>query len=141
MTTAVRVEKRIAQRLANALQPGSPNEVSAASVREWALEYLAWYCEMLTQCPQSIGDTHWDLMIQDGRWEDALFAVLIFRPDGIEFFCGTGEALAIREFAESSNQMKRLLEKMQKRFLVPDESLHLKLKEAEAWLGRGGWCG
>ncbi len=83
--------------------------------------------------------------MNDARLEDAMFVVLVFRERDVEFFCGTGNAFEIRSFdvviAETPDDFESLHELMQERFSVPDESLHLKRKEAEAWLGRGGWCG
>lgn len=143
MTTAERVEKRIAQRLVNAHQPGSPNEISAAEVREWTIECLRDHDQELLELPEETGQLHWNLWMVDNGTEDALFVVLVFRPSGIEFFCGTGGAFEIRRFAGSEfpDDFELLSAEMRKRFTVPEESLHLSREEAEAWLERGGWCG
>ncbi len=119
--------------------PGSPNRISARELKEWAVEYLRDYDEELTQCPELAGQSHWNLWMMDARYEDALFAVLIFRPGGVEFFCGTGNGFEVRGFAEShmSDHPDGVLAEMSERFSIPEGSIRLDRRAAEEWLGRG----
>jgi hypothetical protein len=124
----------IASRLDETPAPDSPNRISERELREWAVKYLGEYDEELRRFPDLVGQAHWDLWMVDARHEDALFAVLIFRNDGVEFFCGTGNAYDVREFAESQNP-EELLGMMSASFSIPGESVRLSRSEAEQWLG------
>jgi len=132
-------ETEVARRLATTLRPGSPNEVAAADLRQWAVEYLTEDDGELSRSPELAGKPHWNLWMMDARSEDALFAVLVFRPGGVEFFCGTGDAFAIKRFAESDfpDDVEQLPAEMARLFAVSEGSLHLSREEGEAWLGRG----
>ena len=74
----------------------------------------------------------------DARHEDALFAVLVFRPEGAEFFCGTGDAFAVQRFAERDfpDDAGEVAVEMVRLFRVPEGSLLLDREAAVAWLGR-----
>jgi hypothetical protein len=129
----------VTRRLTATLPPGSPNEITAAELRAWAVEYLRDYDAELSRFPELVGNPHWNLWMMDVRLEDAMFAALVFRPGGVEFFCGTGEAFAIKQFADSDfpDDVEQLRAEMVRRFVVPESSLLLGREEAEAWLGRG----
>jgi hypothetical protein len=93
----------------------------------------------LNRFPELAGQPHWNLWVMDARAQDALFAVLVFRPGGVEFLCGTGEAFAIRRFAEKDfpEDVGRLPAAMAVLFAIPEGSLHMGREKAEGWLGRG----
>ena len=139
MGRAEQTEAEIARRLSAALRPGSPNRISAGELREWVVEYLQDFDAEAARFPEEAGKPHWNLWMMDGRLEDALFAAFVFRPGGVEFFCGTGEAFAIKRFAESDfpEDVEELPAEMARLFTVPEGSLRLSREEAEAWLGRG----
>jgi hypothetical protein len=133
------IEAEVARRLAAILRPGSPNEIAVVDLRQWAVEYLKTYNEELSRFPKLASKPHWELWMMDARSEDALFAVLIFRPGGMEFLCGTGDGFAVKRFAESdfADDVDQLPAEMSRLFAVPDGILHLSRGEAETWLGRG----
>jgi len=89
--------------------------------------------------PHRAEKVHWNLWMMDARLEDALFATLIFRPTGIEFLCGIGDAFEIKRFAESDfpDDVEQLVGEMTRLFSVPTSSVLLSRGDAEAWLGRG----
>jgi hypothetical protein len=133
------VAAEIARRLAAARLPGSPNEFSAAEIHELAVQYLGYHDEEVQEHCTLTGQPHWNLWMADGEWEGALFAVLVFRPGGIEFLCGTGHARAIKTFAESDfpDDVEQVPAELARLFAVPAGSLRLSHKAAEGWLGRG----
>jgi hypothetical protein len=132
-------EAEVGRRLAAAHRPGSKNEITAVELCQWAVDYLAEYDTELRRFPELAGQPHWNLWMNDAQFQDALFAVLVFRPGRLEFLCGTGDAYAIRRFAENDrpDEVERLPAEMARLFAVPESSLHLGREEAEAWLGRG----
>jgi len=77
--------------------------------------------------------------MMDARYQDALFAVLIFRPDGMEFFCGTGNAYEVKSFAESDfpDNPDEVSGMMAAKFSIPEGSVSFHRRAAERWLGRG----
>ena len=129
----------IACRLEATPAPGSPNRVDVDTLRGWALEYLQFNGEELARFPELTGQTHRNLWMRDARLDDALFVVLIFRAEGVEFFCGTGEACAIKTFAEndSPDDPDDVLAMMTTQFSIPEGSIQLPRKTAEKWLGCG----
>jgi hypothetical protein len=133
------VEAEIGRRLDAALTTDSPNRITAAELREWTLEYLRERDEDVAEFPEEAGKAHWDLWMMDARLEDALFAALVFRPDGVEFFCGTGDSFKVRHFCghDFPEEPGDLFEAMRQQFAIPEDSLHLGRKTAEEWLGRG----
>jgi hypothetical protein len=132
------VDAEIAGRLDTTPEPGSPNRIRVEKLREWAVEYLASTDEELAQFPELAGRPHWNLWMMDARYEDALFAVLIFRADGMEFFCGTGNAYKVKRFAERDfpDNPDEMLGMMKTIFSIPRGSIRLDRKAAEKWLGR-----
>jgi hypothetical protein len=132
------VDTEIARRLTTTPAPGSPNRIRAEELKEWAVEYLACNDEELSRFPELAGQPHWNLWMMDARYQDALFAVLIFRADGVEFFCGTGNAYEVKRFAESDfpDNPDEVLGMMTARFSIPAGSVRLNRKAAEKWLGR-----
>jgi hypothetical protein len=107
-------------------------------MKDWAVEYLRDYVDELARFPALAGQPHWNLWMMDARYEDALFAVLIFWAEEIEFFCGTGNGFQVRGFAESSMAAdpNYVLAEMAARFYIPGGSCHLDRQAAEKWLGR-----
>jgi hypothetical protein len=133
------IEAEITRRLAAAITPDSPNRITGAQLREWAVEYLREIDEDMARFPDYAGEPHWNLWMMDARYEDALFVVLIFRPEALEFFCGTGNAFDVRSYSDhfAGNEAEGLFEAMQERFHVPEGLLRLDRKAAAIWLGRG----
>jgi hypothetical protein len=129
----------IDRRLAATRVPGSPNEFTAAEVRDLALEYLGFHDDEVRQFPEIAGQQHWNLWMADAQFEDALFVVLVFYPKGVEFLCGIGDAFAIKRFAERdfSDEVEKVPAEMARLFTVPTGSLHLSCAVAAGWLGRG----
>jgi hypothetical protein len=132
-------EAEIARRLGATLAPGSPNEITASQLQEWAIEYLREHDQEVATYPDCVGEPHWNLWMMDARFEDALFAVLVFEPGGVAFVCGTGDALAIKRFAESDfpDAIEQLPAELSRLFAAPAGVLHLDRDAAEDWLGRG----
>jgi hypothetical protein len=132
------VEAEIDRRLDATPAIESPNRITAAELREWALEYLEEHDQEIARFPEEASQAHWDLWMMDARLEDALFAMLIFRPEGVEFFCGTGDSFKVRQFCghEFPDDLDDVFEAMCQRFTMLSGSLHLDGKTAEAWLGR-----
>jgi hypothetical protein len=133
----VSVAAEIDRRLAAARAAGSPNALTAAEVRDLALELLAVYDEAVPDYP---AQPYWNLWLADARPEDALFAVLLFHPDdGVDFVCGTGPAEEIKRFAagERSNDLAWVSAELSRRFTVPGGKLRLSSEVAEEWLDRG----
>ena len=137
-TRSEQTEEQIAHRLAVSLGSSSPNEISMVQLRQWAVEYLDEYDAEVARFPALAGQPHWNLWMMDVRSEDAMFAAVVFRPAEIEFLCGTGEADAIRDFAETNfpTEAEQVPAALSQRFAVPAGSLHLSRETAEAWLGR-----
>jgi hypothetical protein len=133
------VGAQIGLRLDTAPIPGSPNRISAQQLREWAGEYLRDHDEELAGFQELAGQPHWNLWMMDARYQDALFAVLIFRDDGMEFFCGTGNAYEVKQFAERGfpDNSDDVLGMKTARFSIPGGSVRIDRPVAEEWLGRG----
>jgi hypothetical protein len=129
----------IAKRLDTTPVPGSPNRICAEQLKECAVEYLRYYDDELARFPALNGQPHWNLWMRDARYEDALFVVLIFRAEQLEFFCGTGNGFQVRGFAESqiAADPNKVLAAMAARFSIPEGSSHFDCQAAEKWLGRG----
>ena len=131
-------EAEIARKLDTAPPPGSPNRITAQELKGWALEYLEDRDEVIAAEPEETGRPHWDLLMSDDRLEDALFAVLVFGTDDVEFFCGTGISSRVRHFChqEAPDQPDGMFNAMRRRFTVSETSLRLDWPRAEGWLGR-----
>jgi hypothetical protein len=143
MTPAQQTGAEIARRLAALTRPDSANAIAAQELRGWVAGYLRRHDDELARSPDEAGRPHWDLWMKDFLPGDAVFAAFVFRPGGVEFFCGTGDWYAIKRFAESEfpDDPERVPAEMRRRFAVPEASLHLGREAAAEWLGRGGWCG
>src|SRR5262245_2349483 len=87
---AAAIEAEIDRRVAKTIAPDSPNRITGREVRDWAREYLVSVDEELQTNPEVADLPHWNLWMNDGRYQDALFVVLLFRSDCIEYFCGIG---------------------------------------------------
>jgi hypothetical protein len=135
---SAQTEAAIDRRIAATLPTGSPNAMTVAELRELAVEYLQDHDQEVAENFSIAGEPHWDLWMMDARLEDALFIVLVFHPHGVEFFCGTGDAFAIKRFAGSEfpDDPGALFTEMSRRFAVPQGRLCLDRAAAEAWLGR-----
>ena len=129
----------IERRLAATRAPGSPNGFTASEVRDFAAEYLADHDQEVADTPHLEGEPHWNLWMADAEIESALFAVLLFRPGGVEFVRGTGDAFAIKRFAESDfpDDTEQVPADLARRFAVPAGGVRFGREVAEEWLGRG----
>ncbi len=143
MDCAEHAEDEIARRLAVLLPPGSVNTISAGEVREWVIGYLGRYDAELARFPGEVGQTHWNFWMKDFEPSDAAFAAVVFRPTGLEFFCGTGDRYAIKRFGEIEfpYDPEEFHAEMRQQFAVPEGSVLVGAEGAAAWLGRSGWCG
>jgi hypothetical protein len=132
------LDAEIGRRLAAAAAPGSPNAMSAGELRELAVEYLAEKDAERAAIPHIAGLPHWNLWAADARLEDALFAVLVFWPDRLEFICGTGDGMELRGWdSDEPANPEGLVGELRAAFRVPQAPLVADRRAAEAWLGRG----
>lgn len=129
----------IADRIAATRVPGSPNNFTVPELRELVVEYLGRHDEELGEQCFLKYQPHWNLWMSDGRLEDALFVVLVFRSDSMEFVCGTGPAFDIRHFAESDfpDDPEQVVVQLSRRFRVPMGAVRFPHAAAVPWLGRG----
>ena len=132
------IEGEIERRLEATVPIDSPNRIMFQDLRNDALEYLAHHDEDVAQHPWVAGLPHWDLWYLDARYEDTMFIVLVFLPEGLEFFCGTGHAFAVRRFADSDepDDPREVFAAMSEQFNIPEGVLRLDRSAGEAWLGR-----
>ena len=132
------VTAEIDRRLTAAAAAGSPNRITATQLRAWAVDYLLDQDVGAVRFPVRGGRRHWNLWMRGLQSADALFAVLVFRPTGIEFFCGTGPGAEVRRFCEAGvpADPDALYPALRDRFPIPEEPLRLDRPTAEAWLGR-----
>lgn len=130
------VAAEIERRLSAVRVSGTGNELSASELRAGAVEYLSDYSKELARFPQLAENPHWNLWMIDKELENALFAILVFRLDGVEFTCGTGESFAIREWSDNTMCVPtELIAEANRYFKVGEESLHLSCEAAKDWLG------
>jgi hypothetical protein len=136
MTDTVAAE--IERTLAATRIPGSRNKITAADLRQWAVEYLGDHDEELVRFPELAGQPHWNLWMMDADPEDALFAVLVLGPIGVRFVCGTGNSFDIRgwDTADPANP-SGLEAELRRHFRVPEPGMSISRADAEAWFGRG----
>jgi hypothetical protein len=129
---------QIAEQLAVTCSPCASNPMSADQVREYALEYLGYLDEDAEVHPDAHRVPHSNLWMHDGDYQNAIFAVLIFRKDDIEFVCGVGNAYAIKRFAENEepDDIDEIPSELMKRFRVPCGTARFSRAAAEKWLGR-----
>ena len=128
----------IAQQLHDVPGANSRNSVSPDELKRWANEYLDEYDEELARFPELVGQTYWNLWMRDRSLPDAFFAVLVFSPNSLEFFCGTGDSFQIRDFAEHElfDDAATMSTAMKQRFRIPEPTLAIDRASAEEWLGR-----
>jgi hypothetical protein len=132
------VTAEIDRRLTAARSADNPNRIAAFQLRAWATDYLRDQDAEAAQVPGRGVRRHWNLWMREVRSSDGLFAVLVFGPGGIEFFCGTGPAYDVRWFctAGSPPDPAAVFAAMQERFDVPEEPYTLDRPTAEGWLRR-----
>jgi hypothetical protein len=136
---AISVADDIADRIAAARVPGSPNNFTVPELRELVVGYLGSHDEELGEQCFLKHQPHWNLWMSDGRLEDALFVVMVFRTDSMEFACGVGSAFDIRHFADSDfpDDPEQVVAALSRRFRVPMGAVRFPRAAAEHWLGRG----
>ncbi len=111
--------------------------MSPAELRDLALEYLADKDAEQMAIPHIAGLAHWNLWFVDARREDALFAVLVFWLDRLEFICGTGDGIELRGWdSDDPANPACLTDELRAAFSVPEPPLAIERQVAEAWLGR-----
>jgi hypothetical protein len=117
---------------------GSGNSISLDELKLWAVEYLDEYDDEITRFPKLIGQAHWNLWMRDRNFPDAFFVVLVFQPNSLEFFCGTGDSFQIQDFSEHEvfDDPAPMSAAMKGRFRIPESSLALDRASAQEWLGR-----
>jgi hypothetical protein len=117
---------------------GCPNEFTAAELREWAINYLQDRDSELVRFPNLAGRPHWNLWMMDSEPGEALFAVLVFKPDEMEFMCGSGDPAAVRNWSENNRLDGNGIRAEDRLELqIPDCGMSIQRDVAEAWLGRG----
>ena len=128
------LEAEIGRRLAAARAADNPNLIEPAQLRAWATAYLRDHDLDVTGPKRR----HWNLWMREERSADGLFAVLVFGPGGVEFFCGTGSAFDVRWFCTVGcpADPAAVYPAMRNWFAIPAEPLRLDRPTAEAWLGR-----
>ncbi|MEX2119865.1 MAG: hypothetical protein WD847_09745 [Pirellulales bacterium] len=116
---------------------GRPGDFTATELRDLVVEYLNDFDEELARHPELADSGHWDLWMDDTDLNDALFAVVIVRPSGLEFFCGRGRGRAIRDFADNwVGDVEELQQEARKSLTVSDEVVRVSRRAAESWLNR-----
>ena len=126
------VEAEIDRRLRAAIPDDSPNVVTSHDVREWARRYLAQ-----VDAEGVVTEPHWDVSLHNLGVELALFVVLIFRREGVELFCGTGDAYAVFHYSDGIQGVDQAYSILLHTFDVPEPPLHVERRAAALWLGRG----
>jgi hypothetical protein len=129
---AIEINRRLSATVKSADCPGRQ---TAKGVRDDAIEFLEEMDEHNEQFPESAGDPKSNLWADDTDYANTLFWVLIFFPDHVEFFCGTGNFYEIRSF-EDPDDLADLYDAMQASFNVPEPVLRIARGRAEEWLGR-----
>ena len=130
------VTAELDRRLTAARAADNPNQITAFQLQAWATDYLR------DRDAEAAGGRdvrrHWNLWMREVRSSDGLFAVLVFGPNGIEFFCGTGPSYDVRWFCQagSPDDPAGVCAAMRERFQVAEEPHRLDRPTAEAWLGR-----
>jgi hypothetical protein len=124
--------------LATVIEPGRPGDFTVPELRGLIVEYLDEFDEELAVRPELLASGHWNLWMDDTDLNDALFAVTIVRPSGIEFLCGRGTARAVRDFGDNwVGDVDELEQEARKRLAVSDKVVRIGRRAAESWLGRG----
>jgi hypothetical protein len=129
---AAEIDRRVT---ATVQAAGCPSSVTAAEVRDNALELLDEMEEEYRRAPEYAGQPFSNLWMFDQDRDNALFWVLIVFPDRIEFFCGTGTSFEIR-YLEEPDDRATMYEAMRGVFHIPEPPLRIDRARAEEWLGR-----
>lgn len=130
---AIEIENRL-----GAFRPAdSANWFTATDLRRWVVEHLKEYDDELARFPTLAGQPHWNLWMTDGEAGDALFAVLVFRADGVELFPGAGDPAAVRDWSVNTEALPDGIRAEAGREFRIGDSLRIDRASAEAWLGRG----
>jgi hypothetical protein len=123
--------------MASVTETGRPGGFTVPELRDLAVEYLNDFDEELVRHPELADTGHWDQWMDDTDLYDAVFAVMIVRPSGLEFFCGRGTARAIRDFADNwVGDVEKLQQEARKRLTVSDQVVRVGRRAAENWLNR-----
>ena len=134
MTGLAAVDAEIDRRLAAAGPPGTPTGLTAAALRHLAADYLTADDERVRTRARG---PHWNVWLSDAREPLAVFAVLVFRPDGLDFFCGAAAPADVHAFATAGPpDAAGVYAALRDRFPIPAEPLRLDRVTAQAWLGR-----
>ena len=118
-----------------------PCPIDLAQLRQLVIDYLTDYDTELAQLPEQMSEPHWNLNQWDESGEfdrDSYFVALVVRPTGLEFACGHGPQLAVREFADSDfpDDVDEVIPELGRRFTLPLGSVRVSRAAAEAWIGR-----
>ena len=128
----------IDRRLTTATPPGTEARLTAAGLRHLAVEYLRYHDDLVVWERDLTRQPHWNLWASDARAPAAVFAVLVFRPDGFEFFCGTGAVPDVHRLFETRSPVPAgdVYATLRERFPVNEPPLRVDRPTAEAWLDR-----
>ena len=136
MSGPAAVDAEIDRRLAAAGPPGTPTGLTAAVLRDLAADYLRFHDDLILFDPARARRPHWNVWLSDAREPLAVFGVLVFRPDGVEFFCGAGSAADVHAACDAGPAADAVYAVMREQFPIADEPLRMDRPTAEAWLGR-----
>lgn len=126
--------------LASVNEAGRPGSFTVPELRDLVVEYLNDFDDELALCPSLADSGHWNQWMDDTDLNDALFAVVIVRPSGLEFFCGRGQARAIRDFFDNwVGDVDALLReaRKRKRLTIQEGVVRVDKRATENWLHRG----
>jgi hypothetical protein len=126
------------RRLTAATPPAARSRLTAAGLRHLAVEYLRYHDELVVWERDLARRPHWNLWASDAQESAAVFAVLVFRPDGVEFFCGTGAVADVHRLFETRSPVPAsdVYATLRDHFPISEPALRLDRPTAEAWLDR-----
>lgn len=131
------VAAEIDRRLLAECEANSHNSFGSLELREWAIEYLEEYDDEICSFPELQGRPHWNLWMMDAVRRNALFAVLVFFQDSLDFFCGMGNSDVIRKFADNATcDATELHAELCRELNLSVTSSRFSRPSVEDWLGR-----
>jgi hypothetical protein len=136
MSGLAAVDAEIDRRLTAAAPPGVAIGLTSAVLRGLAADYLNFHDDVILFDATHVRRPHWNVWLSDAREPLAMFAVLVFRPDGVEFFCGAGSAADVHAACEAGPAADTVYAVLREQFPIAEEPLRLDRPTAEAWLGR-----
>lgn len=133
------VEQQLDSILAETVESGSENHLSAADVAEALEEIIAEYEEDYAEDPEALKSmAMWDLVAADADpSRDAQFLGIIIRRTEVLFASGRGKPADVRRFGDSDFRSKadKLIDELRRRFKLMSRTLVLPRSDVEAWIG------